>query len=768
MKLIDRLVSDKELISLKKKKSQQYIFEKFEPELQSKKENDGWELDKTLKTLIRMKKVKPLDERFEDEVWGLFASLGFQYMNRDRKLSISYGPEGTGTTKQIDVLAIDNETIIFIECKCAQSGKKGDFKKEIESIAGMKNGLFAEVKKVFPKRKFKYILATKNYEVPENDRNRMKGLGIQHFDEYAIRYFTELTKHLGECARFQLLGNLFGGQKITGLDNKIPAIEGKMGGYTYYSFSIEPEKLLKIAYVLHRNEANSDMMPTYQRIIKKNRLKEIQSFVDHGGFFPNSLIISIDTDGKKLRFDLASLQGDTSISRIGILHLPQLYHSAYIIDGQHRLYGYANTIYASTNSIPVVAFVNLAKDKQVELFMEINENQKSVPKNLQNTLNADLLWTSDDWNKRRRALRLNIAQKLGESQSSPLYERVIIGESESSPTRCITIETIESALKSTTFLSKYGKGNVIIENGTFDKGENDATLKILLPFITESFRYFADNVIEEWENGDINQGILTINNSIHALIRILSDIINHLIASHKINPKNDNTTILVDTVEYYLAPLVNYFSSINDEGRKEIRKSYGSGGKTNVWRIFQKVISEAREDFQPEGLSQWIRDNTKQFNVVSFEIIHDLERTIKQDFADKLKKKYGDKWLTSGLPPKVYKQANNTMGKLNYENSSNGINKVVSIWDCVTIANCKEIATFGPNWTELFETTYTRPEELKISGGKVAKTEWFTKLATIAKNRNNNYSVSEEEHQFLRALHSWLIKLPVGSVISSV
>ena len=40
------------------------------------------------------------------------------------------------------------------------------------------------------------------------------------------------------------------------------------------------------------------MMPTYQRIIKKQRLKEIRKFIDNKGFFPNSLIISIDTNGK--------------------------------------------------------------------------------------------------------------------------------------------------------------------------------------------------------------------------------------------------------------------------------------------------------------------------------------------------------------------------------------------------------------------------------------------------------------------------------------
>lgn len=757
MSFTERLVSDKELNGVRKKRSQIYIFEKFEPELQSKRESEGWEYDKTLKNHVRMKKAKPLDEQFEDEVWCLFASLGFQYMNKDRNLEIPYGSLGTGTTKQIDVFAVDDETILFVECKCALSGKKGDFKKDIESISGMRNGLFAEARKYFPNKKAKYILATKNYEVSDNDQARMKELSIQHFDEYAIKYLSELTKHLGECARFQLLGNLFEGQKINAMENRIPAIEGKMGGYTYYSFSIEPEKLLKIAYVLHRNEANSDMMPTYQRIVKKSRLKEIQKFVNNGGFFPNSLIISIDTKGKKLKFDLAPSQIDSSISRIGVLHLPQLYRSAYIIDGQHRLYGYADSKYASTNSIPVVAFINLAQEKQVKLFMEINENQKSVSKNLQNTLNADLLWTSDDWNKRRKALRLDIAQKLGELQSSPLFERIIIGENETSSTCCITIDTIERALKSTNFLSRYSKGNIISEDGTYDKGNNEATRKVFLPFIIQCFKYFKENLPEEWEKGDSAQGVLTINNTIYALIKLFSDIVDHLITLNKINPKSDHPCDVASEVEYYLAPLVNFFNAMTAEDRIEIRTNYGSGGKTKVWRTFQKIIAESRGDFKPEGLPQWIRDNTKQYNVESFKMIRDLEHAIKNHFAYKLKEKYGEKWLTAGLPPKVYRQANNMMGKQNYDNSAKGVNKTVSIWDCVTIANCKDIATFGPNWTELFEAFYTRPEELKLPGGKAAKTEWISKLATIASNNSANYSVSEEEYLFLKELYDWFI-----------
>ena len=760
MSFLDKLVSGKELVGVKKRRSQIYVYEKFEYELQSKRENEGWVVDKELKSLVRMKRPKPLDEQYEDEVWCLLANLGFSIMNRDRHLEISYVKNGESTTKQIDVFAADEETVLFVECKCATSGKKGDFKTELEAINGIKEGLFQAVRqeKEFKGKKPKYIFATKNYEITDPDRKRMKELKLYHFDEYGIKYFSELAKHLGTCARYQLLGALFAGDKIGAMENRIPAIEGAMGGYTYYSFSIEPEKLLKLAYVLHRNEANCDMMPTYQRIIKKSRLKEIRKFIDNKGFFPNSLIISIDTNGKKLRFDPAPAvsQVENAISRIGILHLPKLYRSAYIIDGQHRLYGYAESKHAADNTVPVVAFVNLEKDKQVELFMEINENQKAVPKNLRNTLNADLLWTSEDKNKQRKALRLHIAQRLGELQSSPFFNRIVIGENETSAYCCLTIDTIENGLKSTHFLTRFGKDNVEIESGTFDRGSNEATREILLPFLMEAFQYFRNELPEEWERGDSDLGVLTINNTIHALIRILNDIVDFLVEKEKINPKIMDTSALVEAAEPYLAPLVSYFGSISEKDREGIRKNYGSGGKARVWRSFQSIINEANPDFNPEGLKEWIRDNSKQFNAESYTLLQDIELIIKEDFANKLKKKYQEKWLTQGIPPKVYKQANALMGTQNYENSINGIDKTVNIWDCVSVANCRDIAIFGSNWTDLFENSYTRPEERSISGGKTAKTDWIKKYAAIASNSNASYSFSEEEYLFLKAIHSWL------------
>lgn len=217
-----------------------------------------------------------------------------------------------------------------------------------------------------------------------------------------------------------------------------------------------------------------------------------------------------------------------------------------------------------------------------------------------------------------------------------------------------------------------------------------------------------------------------------------------------------DTKALVEMTEPYLAPLVSYFGAVTEKDREGIRKNYGSGGKARVWRTFQAKINGVRPEFEPEGLKEWVRDNSKQFNAESYTLIQDIELAIKSDFAAKLRERYKDKWLTLGVPPKVYKQANALKGKQDYENSINGINKVVDIWDCVTIANCRDIAVFSSNWTELFESRYTRPEEASMRGGKTAKTAWISKFATISSNSSASYSFSEEEYLFLKAIHTWL------------
>ena len=113
--------------------------------------------------------------------------------------------------------------------------------------------------------------------------------------------------------------------------------------HTYYMLSIEPATLLKIGFVLHRTRVNTQItMPTYQRLLVPSRLKGIREFIDKkNGYFPNSVIINFDNSERKnrIQFDLASGGSDDTRTKLGYLTIPNAYCIAYIIDGQHRVYG---------------------------------------------------------------------------------------------------------------------------------------------------------------------------------------------------------------------------------------------------------------------------------------------------------------------------------------------------------------------------------------------------------------------------------------------
>ena len=754
----EKLVCENELKKAKVLRNKTFITDKQRRLALPELEAEGWTLFKEYadKRFVGVKKDKPFYEQFEDKVWLLFASMNFDYMNADNTFKMSYDHNNPNLTQQIDVFAADEETVIIVECKSAQSPTDGVFKKPIEAFHGQMEGLRAEARKKFPNRRVRFIWAVHNYIMSDADVVRLKEWNIVLFDDTIVDYYSDLVKHIGSAAKYQLLGNLFAKQDIKNMDCKVPAIKGKMGKHTYYSFSIEPEKLLKIGYVLHHNKAHDSMMPAYQRIIKKKRLTEVRNFINNGGYFPNSIIISIDTDGRGIKFDRSPLQAENSISRIGILHLPQKYKSAFIIDGQHRLYGYSDSDHAEDNTIPVVAFVDLDRSEQVQLFMDINEHQKAVPKTLRVTLDGDILWTSDDYNERRKALRSKLAQMLGEKITSPLQGRVVIGENEKSPIRCITIEALQTALKKSRFLTTFTKKTVPETHGTFDTGDNDATCDILYPFLEGCLKYLKQELAEEWEKGESNRGILTINRGIHGVIRVIDDIVMLLVDEGKIHPRTDKTIDIVNEVAYYLKPLVSFIKVLPDEKREEMRHYLGGGADTKYWRIFQSAIANACDDFHPEGLEDWLESQAKSYNDEAFKMIDDLSVYVKNQVAEQLSEKYGKNWMIQGVPKSIALNLQSAATEQNYENAEHGITgQDIEPWDCVTLDDIHKIVTYGSNWKELFKATMADPTTPK--GDAAARTKWLLTVHALSKRNRATYSVPKTDYNWLSNLYDAII-----------
>jgi DNA sulfur modification protein DndB len=716
-------------------------------------EVDGWVVDQELKYKVKLRKAKSHDVAFEDRVWAAFAKLQFTHLNADRSFTLNSG-SAANDSQQVDVFAADDEVVLVIKCKSTEKIRSKQFKQEVDAIAGQRAGVIKALKAEYPRHKIRFILATNNFTLSEETRARIAAADIVHIDEDTVEYYLALAEHLGAAAKYQLLGALFANQKIPKLEPTVPAIKGSMGGHTYYSFSIEPARLLKMAYVLHRNQANSDLMPTYQRLIKKSRLKKVAGFVEGGGFFPNSIILNVETKrGKRdLKFDPAPKS--TGDPKIGMLHLPQTYRAAYVIDGQHRLYGYANSERADTELIPVVAFVNLARAAQVRLFMQINENQQAVPKNLRNTLNADLLWESEDYTERARALRLRIAQHLGEQKTSPLYDRVMIGENQKSPLRCITIDAINNGLARGNFIGRFTKTGAK-EQGTFYAGDNQPTAKALLPFLEGGFRYLSDGLPTQWSLGSAEGGFVFMNNGVEAYLRLLSDIVDHLIQHDSLEPLKASTDEAVSACHYFLDPLIEHLENLSPEEGDAYRKLYGSGAGLRFYRRLQQAVRGARPEFNPAGLDEWLRAQSKEFNNEARTIVSDLEDLIKTDIKKRLQDKFGTKWDRDGIPLKLRKEI---AARAAVKNEELDADTQVTPWDMLYLVEYKDILNQNQQlWIEIFEKRYTKPGDETQGVSWTKRSSWLAELNTIRNDVSHSRPISEEAFAFLADLRSWLL-----------
>ena len=76
------------------------------------------------------------------------------------------------------------------------------------------------------------------------------------------------------------------GKKIKNFEIQIPALKSKMGGRTYYCFTLNPEHLLKISYVHERSKEDSflELSDSYQRMINKSRIRKVEEYIRGGRF----------------------------------------------------------------------------------------------------------------------------------------------------------------------------------------------------------------------------------------------------------------------------------------------------------------------------------------------------------------------------------------------------------------------------------------------------------------------------------------------------
>lgn len=750
------VVTDCKLLAARKKRGLSYEEVKVRSENEADQAKKGWRRHKLLSKgkWVQMRREKEVGFAFEDKVWMMFARMGFANLNATRKFTIHFSQHGH---QQIDVFAVDRDCAIIVECKTAESeGSKKVFKKDIDALGGQKEALAKVVRDRFHVRSVKFIWATKNIRKSKADEGRLDDYGIVHFDEKTISYFNDLAMHLGSAAKYQLFARLFKSEQIPNLDNRVYAIRSIMGNVKCYMFAIEPARLLKLGYILHHHPINEDMMPAYQRLIKKPRLNQIRKFVERKGYFANSVIVSIDTDKKPLAFEVLGEAIAKSVSRIGILKLPKKYHSVYVIDGQHRLYAYSDSPLSETHTIPVVAFENLERGDQLKLFMDINENQKSVSKSLRATLSSTMLWDSVNPDEQRTALTSKIAQRLEELDESPLSGRIIVGENEPSAKRKVTINAIQDALKKSGLLTKYAKAKgkfVPADLGLLDFEDNGTTFKTIFPFILECFCQMEKKCPAAWAMTDEQHTILVTNRGIQAVIRVFGDVVRHLHNKKVIkDPKSGDAKKLARRVINYMEPLFSYINDISEADRKSLRLNLGANADNTFLHEFQRVIKEKHADFSPEGLAVYLSNETKQYNAETSKKIKEIRDAVIKSFDKNFWGNLSDDECLKKFSKKAYQRISRKISEYDYEHNEGKGNFRMF----VSFSELQALALEPKMWA-VFEVTLSDPEAGK-KAAKRKKTAWMAWLDGLAKKLSKKtYSVPEPDAQKVSRIHNWVV-----------
>ncbi len=644
-----KLVDDISILGkLYKARKNMYLTKNVEHTLVENMLADGWEeYGYPLKSKTRLRKNKDFNKKFEDDIWCQCYELGYRVLNYDENFVLPFGKE-PGEKKQIDIIAVDSETVLLIECKSSEKPKTApSFKTEFEGLEKRLDGFRKAIEQIFGRGlKVKYIFATRRLRVDVEgiDIQRLKRTNSFYYNDNTYEYLNSLIKHYKDASRYQFLGILFRDQLMSSERIEVPAIEGVMGGKKYYMFSIEPHILLKIGFILHRTRANESEMPTYQRLLIPTRLSSITKFINDGGYFPNSIIINFNQKKHHIQFESLS-RGDHSQSRSGVLKIPNAYAIAYIIDGQHRVYGYANSEYKKSNTIPTVAFINLDSTEQLEIFMDINQNQKAVNPSLRLTLEEDLYWDSERADSRIKALRSSIIKELSNSTNGPLYNKISIGEDPG----LLAFKPFADALIKSKLLPSV-KGNTYDEvstrsalyniNNQNHKVEMNRSKKNVVQFINLCYSYIEESFPEIFER---EQYFILSNRGTYAFINLIGTLNSYETDRGNLSLKSTPSERF-DVIVKYLKAVFDQVRNINEKEKEVMLNSYGTGADTKWLRFFQTLVNKKYKNYEPIELVDWKERQDNDLQEEARKYGEKIERYMKKKVIEKLKQLFNDDW----------------------------------------------------------------------------------------------------------------------------
>lgn len=579
---------------------------------------------------------------------------------------------------QVDACGGHEDTLIIIECKhkskCKEQGED-NIREYIKILRGDREPLEEGFKK-HPNysryKSFRYVICTKNYKTRKTDFEfaNLKP-HIHVWDENFLDYYKDLYGLIGKYAKYDLLGEM----RIKPSETEpflVPAFKMQAGNKCIYTFLIDPKKLLEISYVARRETRKQR---NYQRMINKEKINKIASYINEGNMFPNSLIISLSNPRffpKQTRYDPINFPA-MNIS-YGFLKLPNDYRSCWIIDGQHRLYAFMKTDKEKYFNVPVTAFENLDQTEQCKFFLDINTTQKPVPPDLVWDLNGDMFEAEDQGKISRIAKELN--------NKGALFHKIYYPSLGIKTKPLLKLSGICISLKRSSIIQEHTISR--IQNYLFD---NDIKRleKNVVSALNEYLASIENTFQEDWKLG--KKGFILTDGGISVFIYLFEKIISRFSQEGKVPKKEDYI--------HYLKPVKCLFDekySTNEELNKLRRRTSGEGSKRDILIEFIKSIQGKLND---ERFGKDLESSDDKFFTTFEEKLKEfinqvLIEPIGRDWFDKLK----------GINKAIYDKAFNHFNE-------HGLKDLSKLYMQIGTGECKYIIENNPFQT-YFEPIFTK------------------------------------------------------------
>ena len=715
----------------------------------------GWQLHRAGKYRSRVRREKQHGTILEDRLWRLCYRMGYRVLNGPSfKIAFLRSDRSKGT-KQIDVYAEDADTVLIIECKSRSTEGRRSLQKDIHETSSLQNPLRNSILSRYRDRtppKIVWLYATHNIVWSHPDIQRADACQIHRITERELQYFEAFLAHIGPAGKYQLLAEFLKGKKIPGFAGlKIPAIRGRVGGDTYYSFVTTPRRLLPIAFINHHALDHPDGRPAYQRMVNRNRIREIGQFIKSGGYFPTNILVNFSS---KPRFDLISNKDNTDPNiKFGWLTLPSQYRSAWIIDGQHRLYGFSHLgpDYLDQDLF-VVAFAKMPPAREADLFITINHKQKSVPRSLLLSLLPAIKMGDSSPSTALSALASAVQQTLDRRPGGALYGRFAIHGMPPDTAQNLTVAEMVNGLRRSGLVGIVK--NRILLSGPLSGGTDAATIDRASTVLDAYFDRLRQTHPQRWKDG--RAAHICTNPGIRAHLLVVESVISHLTHKQGTDCRLMPTEDIADRVTLFCAPLFSFLRDASDDQVATLfSRHFGEGGvKTYAYHLM-RVLHNAYEDFGSEEFRTWVEQTESERIQETTHFLLGISERLTNHVIDTLQQIYGTHRLDSG------EQAfweigvgSDRVRRKAYDKQQEDRRRRKPKEAYLDIVDLIEIVKQKDNWHH-FESVFNNPREGERRGKKYYL-DWmneYNELRKIAAHPNRVRTYTKDDLEFV----DWLL-----------